>query len=198
MYIFGITGGSGAGKSTAVNALIKIGAKGLDCDEIYHDLLINCRQMTEEIETRFNGVSENGKVNRKKLGDIVWRDPDSLRDLNGITHKYIENEIDKRINDFRSQNEHTVAIDAIALIESGQKEKCDEVIGIIAPAEDRISRIMKRDGLSKKQAELRINAQKPDSFYRINCDHVLENNFASLVEFETECEKFFKRRQCHE
>jgi len=191
MRIIGITGGSGAGKSTVLKALMKIGAKTLDCDEVYHDLLINNVEMTAEIDAHFKGVSDNGKIDRKKLGEIVWRDPASLQDLNDITHKYISHEIDRQINEFRKQGEHTVAIDAIALIESGQSKKCEDVIGVLAPVEKRISRIMERDGLTKTQAEMRINAQKPDSFFRLNCSHILENDLDTLKEFENKCDEYF-------
>ena len=192
MFIIGITGGSGAGKSTAVNALIKLGAKTLDCDEIYHDLLLNCDEMIIEIKTRFYDVMTDGIIDRKKLGEIVWREPDALLDLNTITHKYISSEIDRRLNAFREQGAHTAAIDAIALIESGQNKKCDNVVGVITPVEKRISRIMERDGITKEQAEMRINAQKPDSFYRLNCDFCLENSYDSPEEFEKECSDYFK------
>jgi len=191
MFIFGITGGSGAGKSTAVSALVKLGGQALDCDKIYHELLLCCDELINELKARFINITTNGKIDRRKLGEIVWHDDAALQELNDITHKYVSKEIDKRIGIYRKQNEQILAVDAILLIESGQSKKCSFVIGVIAPEEMRLSRIMKRDNLTRKQAEARINMQKPDDFYRNNCNYILENTSESAEDFENICSKYF-------
>ena len=192
MYIIGITGGTGAGKTSAMNVLQSFGAILLDCDEIYHDLLHTNKEMKKEIEVRFENVTEEGEIDRHKLGDIVWNDPAALLDLNAITHRYVSGDIEWRIIAYKAQGGDLAAIDAVALIESGQNLKCDVVIGVIAPLEKRLTRIMNRDGLTEEQALKRINAQQPESFYKENCDHVLENNYDSHAEFEDKCKTFFK------
>jgi len=192
MYVIGITGGTGAGKTSAMNALRSFGAILLDCDEIYHDLLKTNNDMKAEINTRFENVSENGEIDRHKLGDIVWNDPNALQDLNNITHRYISGDIEWRIIAYKAQGGDLAAIDAIALIESGQKAKCDVVVGVTAPLEKRIARITERDGLTREQAMMRINAQKPESFYIENCDYILENTYDTQAEFEEKCKEFFK------
>ena len=191
-FIIGITGGTGAGKSSALKALQAIGAKTLDCDAIYHELLADNAEMSAEIEAGFDNIITDGKIDRRKLGDLVWRDPALLRKLNTITHKYMDIEIDRRINALVSSGMEIIAIDAIALIESGQNKKCDAVVGIIAPLEKRLSRVMTRDNLTREQALLRINAQQPESFYRKNCDFVLENPYDTQETFNAKCESFFK------
>ena len=191
MYIVGITGGTGAGKTTVVHALEKFGAMPLDCDEIYHELLLNNAEMRAEIEARFSDVITDGKIDRKKLGEIVWKDPVSLSDLNTITHRFISSELEWRIISFNAQGGDLVAIDAIALIESGQSEKCDVVVGVIAPKEKRLARIMSRDSLTSEHAQQRIDAQKPEGFYRENCDYILENIYDTAEEFEEKCKEFF-------
>ncbi|MDR2569918.1 MAG: dephospho-CoA kinase [Oscillospiraceae bacterium] len=191
MIYIGITGGTGAGKTTAVEALQTFGALALDCDEIYHELLISSDEMKAEIKSRFKDISSDGRIDRKKLGKIVWNDPISLSELNVITHKYVNMEIEQRINMFKSQGGNIVAIDAIALIESGQCEKCNVIVGINAPFETRLLRIMKRDNLIKELAELRISAQQPESFYIENCDYILENNYDTHVMFKEKCIEFF-------
>jgi len=191
MYIIGITGGTGAGKTSAMNALQSFGAILLDCDEIYHELLKNNAEMKAEIEARFTNVTTEGNIDRQKLGKIVWNDPDALQDLNDITHKYVSSDIEWRIIAYTAQGGDLAAIDAIALIESGQSKKCDVIIGVTAPVEKRISRIMDRDGLTKDQAGTRINAQKPESFYIENCDYILENIYDTQDLFENKCKEFF-------
>ncbi|MCL2663267.1 MAG: dephospho-CoA kinase [Oscillospiraceae bacterium] len=192
MYIIGITGGTGAGKTSAIEALQAFGAMVLDCDEVYHELLISNIEMVKEIEANFANVTEDGKINRLKLGEIVWNDADALQKLNAITHKFVNDEIDRRINVFQKQGASIAAIDAIALIESGQGKRCDTIVGITAPQESRIQRIMKRDNISKEIAQARINAQKPESFYKENCDFILENTCDTKEEFEEKCIEFFK------
>jgi len=192
MNVIGITGGTGTGKTTAAKALQSMGAHILDCDAIYHEILQNNSKMRSEIEAMFNGVTINGEINRKKLGEIVWNNPDSLEKLNEITHKYIDLEIDNRINSLKTQDADIIAIDAIALIESGQDKKCDFVIGVVAPKENRIKRIMHRDNLTEDQALKRIDAQQPESFYREKCEFIIENISKTEAEFGEKCRKFLR------
>ena len=192
MYIIGITGGTGAGKTSALRTLDRMGALVLDCDAIYHELLAEDEGLKAELEDRFNGVSRDGSIDRKQLGAIVFNDPAALRDLNKITHKYIGGEIERRLAHWERHGGIIAAIDAIALIESGRGETCDVVVGVIAPEDMRLSRIMGRDGITRDLALQRINAQKPDGFFRENCDYILENAFNSAKEFEIECNDFFE------
>lgn len=192
MYTIGITGGTGAGKTSALRVLDRSGALVLDCDAIYHELLADDDGLKAELENRFPGVLHDGVIDRRRLGDIVFNDPPSLQDLNSITHRYIGEEIERRLLHWERHGGIVAAIDAIALIESGRGAACDVVIGVVAPEEMRLSRIVKRDKISREQALQRIRAQKPDSFFRENCDYILENRFNSAAEFEIECNDFFE------
>ena len=185
--IIGITGGSGCGKTTALNVIRDMGGLILDCDAIYHQLLKTDTQMLAAIEARFPGTVEKGTLDRKKLGAIVFADENALLDLNAITHGAVKKEVLRELE----SNPKLAAIDAIGLFEGGLAELCDVTVAIIAPEKDRIARLMTRDGISEEYAKSRIAAQHTDDWFRAACDHVLENN-GKLDAFATKCVAFFK------
>ena len=186
--ILGITGGTGCGKTTLLNLIAQKGGVILDCDAIYHELLKTDREMLSAIETRFPGVVEDGVLNRKKLGGIVFADEQALLDLNGITHAAVKKEVLRRLE----HRPELVAIDAIALFEGGLAELCDVTVAVSAPVEDRVKRLMARDGISESYARARIQAQHGGSWFRQRCDHVLVND-AGLEAFTTKCLAFFEK-----
>ena len=188
MTIVGITGGTGCGKTTALNVFKDQGALVLDCDEIYHDLLETNSDLLTEIGARFSGVIQEGKLDRKKLGGMVFHDAEALRCLNEITHRYILAAVSSRLKDWAKQGGSLAVIDAIALIESGLGDICCTVIGVTAPRDARIQRIMQREGISKSYAASRVDAQKSNEWYAEHCDQILENN-GTLEMFEANCRK---------
>ncbi len=180
MRIIGVTGGSGAGKTTVLREAEKRGALILDCDEIYHALLESSPKLLEEIEENFPGSVENGVLARKKLGAQVFDDPAALKKLSRITHRHVKREVRRRI---RQSDAPLAAIDAIGLIESGLWKLCDASICVTAPLDERVHRIMAREGISEQYARARIGAQKPDSYYIKHCTHHIENNYPAVQDF---------------
>ena len=183
--IIGITGGTGCGKTTLLNLIAEHGGLILDCDVIYHELLQTDKEMLSAIEKRFPGCLENGALNRKKLGSIVFADENALLDLNRITHTAVKAEVLRRLE----AAPKLAAIDAIGLFEGGLAEICDVTVAVTAPEELRVTRLMQRDGITEGYARSRIRAQHEDSWFRERCDYVLVND-GKMDAFRAECLAF--------
>lgn len=181
MTVIGITGPTGAGKTTALHVLRELGAEVIDADAVYHALLRENGGLKSALVSAFgerilNGV---GEVDRKALAREAY--PNRLPELNAVTHPFVVEEVDRRIAAARQEG-RSVAIDAIALIESGLAQRCDAVVAVLAPRELRLRRIMARDGIDEEYARRRVLAQQGDDFFRDNSDHTLENGVKDTEE----------------
>ena len=185
--IIGITGGTGCGKTTLLNCIRDAGGLILDCDAIYHQLLETDESLLHAIENRFPGTVENGHLQRKKLGSIVFSDESALLDLNRITHSAIKTEVLHQLE----KKPKLAAIDAIALFEGGLAELCHVTVAVTAPAEVRVRRLMNRDNISEAYARSRIAAQHEERWFRERCDRILENN-GTEMQFREKCLAFLE------
>lgn len=194
MKVIGITGPTGAGKTTALNTLRDLGAERLDADKLYHGLLKTSGEMKRALVDAFGAdiLDDRGEVDRKKLAGAVY--PARLEELNTITHPFVAEEVDRLLRVAREAKCPAVAIDAIALIESGLARRCDVVVAVLAPLDARIRRIMARDGIDEAYARRRALAQKDDSFFRAHADYVLENwAWDSPKEFSVQARRLFEK-----
>lgn len=191
LQVIGITGGTGSGKTTALQVLADMGALILDCDAIYHQLLQTDTEMLSQIESAFPGVVSGGVLDRKALGAVVFSDEQALLRLNAITHRCVDREVQRRLEDFALTGGRIAAIDAIELFAGNQARRCQKTLAVLAKPEIRAERIMRRDGISREYAMLRIQAQRPDSYFEERCDYILRND-AGPAEFAAECRKLFK------
>ena len=186
--IVGLTGGTGAGKTSALAALEDLGGTVLDCHAVYHQMLRTDPALREAITAAFGPVfCPDGSLDRQKLGTLVFSDHAALDRLNAIVYEYLPPELLRR-----AQGHTLVGLDAISLMESGLGRLCACTVAVLAPAEDRVRRIMARDGISEDYARLRISAQQPDAFYRERCSHILENNCATPAQFREQARIFFR------
>lgn len=186
--IIGITGGTGCGKTTALEAIRQLGGVVIDCDRVYHRLLQEDATLLHAIGDRFPGCVENGQLLRKKLGALVFADKAALADLNAITGSAIKAEVLRLLE----SKPKLAAIDAIGLIEGGFGALCDVTVAVTAPREERIQRIMARDGVSREYAQARIDAQKSEAWFRENCGYTLVND-SSEDAFMRKCIDFFRQ-----
>lgn len=175
MIVLGITGPTGAGKTTVSLLLEGQGIKVIDTDILARKIVEPGKPALSEICEHFGEsvIDADGKLKRADLAKIVFSDPDELLVLNKITHKYIAREVEEEI---KSYSGDIIGIDGAALIESGIAKRCDKVMCVVADDEVRKKRIMERDRLTPGQAEARMAAQKNTAFYIENSDFVVYNN----------------------
>ncbi len=185
--MIGITGGTGCGKTTALRAFEALGGVVLDCDEIYHGLLKTDRDLLQKIEERFPGMVTDGRLDRKKLGAVVFADPEALLALNKITHSAVKQKVMSQIKG----ETRPIAIDAIALFEGGLSELCDVTVAVTAPEESRVKRLMERENITGDYARARIKAQNQQEEFARKCQYVLCND-GTQEEFSQKCLAFFR------
>ncbi len=189
--VLGLTGGSGAGKTSALRAVEDLGGTVIDCDAVYHQLLESSEELRQAIGRSFPGVFDNqGRLDRKRLGQEVFADKERLEQLNGIVYRFMRPELQRRLAECTGR---LCAIDAINLLEGGLDQLCDRTVAVTAPMELRVRRIMARDQIPEQYARLRISAQKPDEFYRSKCSCELNNAAETPEAFRTQARDFFQR-----
>lgn len=194
MTIIGITGPTGAGKTTALKELEKLGAAIIDCDAVYHEMLESNIDLQSDLENAFGPLKDaNGIFDRKKLGAVVFRDPVALAQLNSIVYPHIGRAVEALLEQARQEGKKAAAVDGITLIESGLGQRCDITVAVLAPVEERIRRICLREGITEEYARSRVSAQKQDDYFRANCDHILMNDCVRAEEFALRARSLFQQ-----
>lgn len=175
MIILGITGGSGCGKTTVSKLFKENGIDVIDTDLVARIIVEPQAPALLEIKDTFGEsyINPDGTLNRKALASLVFSNEKMLLALNSITHKYISKYVNTYINKYTGD---IIGIDGAALFESGIDKQCDYILSVLADKETRLARIIKRDGIIRQDAEMRINSQKDDKFYIEKSDYIVYNN----------------------
>ena len=173
--IIGLTGQTGAGKSTVCDFLREKGLFIIDCDKVARSVTEKGSKTLSLLADAFGNdiILEDGTLNRRELASRAFQSAEKTALLNSITHPAITDAINNVISEHKSEN---IILDAPTLIESGAYKLCDKIISVLADAEVRKERIIVRDNLSLCEAEKRMSAQKDDAFYKEYSDAVIYNN----------------------
>ena len=177
MKVYGLTGKTGAGKSTVAEKLEKMGFCVIDGDKIARSITEKGKPAISILANEFGCdiIEDDGSLNRKLLASRAFKDRESTAKLNAITHPIIKAEFEKELRKAEAEGFSFAVIDAAALLESSCKDLCEKIIVVTAPEEIRLSRILLRDGITKEQALIRINAQFPDEYYNEKADILIRN-----------------------
>lgn len=189
MKVIGLTGNSGCGKGAVASVMAEQGALILDCDKIAHENMMPWGAAYSDIVTAFGKdiLKSDGEIDRKVLGSVVFNDRDKLELLNTVTHKYITEEVKRRIG--LNEDKKCIVIDAPLLIEAGLDKICDRIWAVYAPLETRIKRVMSRDNIDRESVILRFkNQMKFEDIAKIA--DVVINNDGDLEELRKKVLKF--------
>jgi dephospho-CoA kinase len=174
-FVIGVTGNIACGKSTVMRCLGDLGAKLIDADRVYHELIAPGLPLWQALQDRFGAeiLSADGTIDRRALGGIVFSDRAALTDLDWIAHPAVIEAIRKLIAQATAP---LLAVDAIKLIESGMTSLCDAVWLVTCDPEQQVARLMSRNGLPRSEAERRVAAQPPVEPKRSMVDTVIDNS----------------------
>lgn len=178
VLVVGLTGQTGAGKSTVSKVFLDNGFAIINADLISRKVVEKGTKCLEEIVDIFKDgiLNSDGTLNRKALGNIVFTDKTKLEMLNTIIYPYITSEILNEIKHLSDSGKKLVLLDAPTLFESHADDFCEIIISVLSDEEIREERIIKRDGLTKKQANDRMNSQLDAEYFASHSDYVIENN----------------------
>ena len=175
MLTIGLTGKTGAGKTTVASYLKEKGCYIIDGDIIARQITEKGSEVLPILQKAFGDdiLDENGELIRKRLAERAFSTKDNTALLNSITHPAIKKRCEKEMVFAESQGYKTAVIDAAAILESDCKDLCEKIVVVHADKDTRLERILSRDDITKEQAMTRINAQKDDDYYFSQADIII-------------------------
>ena len=178
VYIIGLTGMSGAGKTTACEAFSECGVDIINCDLVARTVVLKGRPALKELKDYFGDeiIFPDGTLDRKKIGNMIFSDESARLAFNEIIYPYISYEMIMNAVEYIKMGSKFVLLDAPTLFESGTDSFCDVIVSVVAEREDSIKRIMLRDNLSIEEAENRLSSQHAADYYCDKSDFCVFNN----------------------
>jgi len=163
MKVIGLTGGIGSGKSTVSQFLAELGAVILNADEVGHEALKPDTEIWRQVVAAFGRqiLTPDGNIDRKKLGNIVFSNAESLSRLNQIMHPRMYDMVKAQLEEYRRQGTRVVVLEAPLLLEAGWTPLVDEVWVTTAPEATVLKRLEERTGLSQAESLTRLRSQLP-------------------------------------
>ena len=184
--VIGITGGIGSGKSVVTSLLRdKFDAAVIDTDTIGHEIMEIGKSAYKKVVEIFGNkvIAEDGSIDRKKLGSLVFDNRELLCKLNDIIHPAVEAEVDKRIAEFTKKKYKYIALETALLIKVRYNRKCDKVWFVYADKDIRLKRLYDNRGIGKEKAGKIFESQNTEEEFRQIADDIIDN---SGSEAETE------------
>ena len=177
MTVWGLTGKSGSGKTTASKLLEKKGFYAVDGDVLARRATEKGSPVLKKLADFFGDdiLLPDGTLDRRKTAERAFSTPENTKKLNEITHGEIDRLFSLEIEKAKKAGYENCLFDAAALLESPSKERCDKIIVVTAPLEVRLKRILARDSITEQEALRRINAQKDDEYYFRHADILIRN-----------------------
>lgn len=192
----GLTGGIASGKSTVAALLVQHGAALIDLDRIAREVVLPGSPVLQQIAERFGSevLQEDGSLNRKKLGEIVFHNETERQALNAITHPAIRKVMFARMDAYEKEDpKRLIVVDVPLLFESKMESLFEEIMVVYVPRSLQLKRLMERDGITEEQAEARLNAQLDIEEKRAHADVVIMND-KGLEETEQQVLSFAKKK----
>ena len=176
--VIGLTGQTGAGKSTVAKQLQARGCVIIDCDAVTHDPSLYAGTCLTELQNAFGRaiIKEDGSLDRRRLANLAFASEEGKAKLNAITHPVILTRLKKEIAAYKDAK--VIVLDAPTLFEAGADRLCRRVVSVLADETVRLGRICRRDGLTEQEALTRMHAQQSDDFYIDRSDYTLDNTVA--------------------
>ena len=195
MFVIGLTGGIGTGKTYVSSLLKDLGAAIVNADLLGHEVYAPQSEGWQAVVDTFGEqiVAENGEIDRRALGGIVFSDENALLQLNAIMHPRIYSLTEQRLNALAERGENTAVLEAALLIEAKWTPLVDEIWVTVSPVTDIITRLQERNNMDEDTARSRINSQMPQSERVQHADVVLENA-GSLEELSAKIQDMWKSR----
>ncbi|MBP1154631.1 MULTISPECIES: dephospho-CoA kinase [unclassified Paenibacillus] len=192
----GLTGGIACGKSTVASMLVRRGALLIDADRIAREVVEPGTPVLAQVIDRFgaNLLLPDGTLDRKKLGERVFGNAGALKDLEGLLHPPIRATMRERMHAYEAEHpDKLVVVDVPLLYESGLQALYKQVMVVYVPRSIQMERLMVRDGLTKEQADKRLNSQMPIETKKELADIVIDNS-GTIEETEMQIERFWLER----